>query len=415
MPLQWKKAMRTGVSQLVNDHLHRSQKRRNGSSLFVETGFPTSLVDLFIKNRDKLKKPSKKNCRNPPIPVTPLSETDDLVITGSTSICPSQSPLISPAILPPRMPCEGVNENRVLELGVGLDERQCVSDTGVDANMVLLVVLKMFLVVILALGTKRLTIGITISAFLLFFLEYVGKHGRAVLKSTVESVLRLLRFKNVVKLDEKVLNGPGYVNHEIHVVESNQHPEIEIQPENEIIEAPSNQRRLGYQEIEPEKLIGSSTCEVVELKTKSRKSKIKSKMKKLVPKKLRCSRKGPGTESVKIVDEEDSSVWLCDDEVERESDNFTSELSSISSRKFKEDDDEMSPVRSFGELLEIDEKRDETRNGLNWRYLVLCVIVLTGLVGGRSFAVLLTLSWFLILKFGENLPSYMKVPMIKPF
>ncbi|GFP95944.1 hypothetical protein PHJA_001738500 [Phtheirospermum japonicum] len=420
MPLQWKKAMNTRVSQLVNDHLHRSQKRRDGSSLLVETGFPTSLVDLFIKNREKLKKPSKKKRQNPPIPITPLTEINDPVSPPhSPMISPliTGSPLRSPPISPPPVPCEGLGESRVLGSSVGLDERECVCDTCVDANTVLLVVLKMFLVVVLALGTKRLTVGITISAFLLFFLEYVGKHvrfvskpsleGKGVLKSSVKSVLTVLRLNKMVKLDEKndgVLNGPRYENHEIQVVELNRCPEIEIQPENEIIEVSCDQRRLGCQEIESDEVIGSSTREVAaELKRKSRKSKIKSKMKKLVPKKLRSSRKGPGPQSVEIVEEEDNSVVHYEDD--RGSDKFGSELSSVSSRRYKEDDDKMSTVHSFSDMHE---KREEIESGLNWRYLVLCVIVLAGLIGGRVFAVLLTLTWFLILKFGE------KLPMIKP-
>ncbi|KAL3616819.1 hypothetical protein CASFOL_039213 [Castilleja foliolosa] len=398
MPLQWKKAMmNTRVSQLVKDHLHRSQKRRDGSSLFVETGFPTSLVDLFIKNREKLKKPSKKKHQNP----------NPVVITGSTSVSPPHSPMVSPLIteLPPRSQpmsptivfCEGSSEkNRILGPIVGLDERECVDESGVDANTVLLVVLKICLVVVLALGTKRLTVGITISAFVLFFLEFVGKQARRfVLKP---------RFNNVVKLDKKVLNEPDYENHEIQVVESIRYPEIEMetQHENEMIEVSCNQRRLGYQEVESDEVTSSSTFEVEELKKKSRKSKIKSKMTKLVPKKLRSSRKEPGPQTSKIIKEEEAnSVWLSDERVVQYEES--SELLSVSSRIYKEDDDKLNDVQS-----EMDEKREEIECGLNWRYLV--PIVLAGLTGGRCFAIILTISWFLILKFGEK---YMKVPMIK--
>ncbi|CAB4306998.1 unnamed protein product [Prunus armeniaca] len=45
------------ISQFVAD----LQSPKRGGSLVVQTGFPTSLVDLFVKNRDHLKKPSKKN------------------------------------------------------------------------------------------------------------------------------------------------------------------------------------------------------------------------------------------------------------------------------------------------------------------------------------------------------------------
>ncbi|CAB4276594.1 unnamed protein product [Prunus armeniaca] len=57
MPLPWKKMRVNRISQFVAD----LQSPKRGGSLVVQTGFPTSLVDLFVKNRDHLKKPSKKN------------------------------------------------------------------------------------------------------------------------------------------------------------------------------------------------------------------------------------------------------------------------------------------------------------------------------------------------------------------
>ncbi|KAG5562317.1 hypothetical protein RHGRI_005144 [Rhododendron griersonianum] len=84
MPL-WKKAAKCNrISKLVSDHIHSPHKR--GGSLVVETGFPTSLVDLFVKNRDRLKKPSKKKKKSDqesiPMPnspsVSPVSENSEL-------------------------------------------------------------------------------------------------------------------------------------------------------------------------------------------------------------------------------------------------------------------------------------------------------------------------------------------------
>ncbi|KAK8514358.1 hypothetical protein V6N13_063249 [Hibiscus sabdariffa] len=57
MHFSWKKSKVARVSRLVAG-LHLSPKR--GASLVVETGFPTSVVDLFAKNRDRLRKSSKK-------------------------------------------------------------------------------------------------------------------------------------------------------------------------------------------------------------------------------------------------------------------------------------------------------------------------------------------------------------------
>ncbi|KAJ6293461.1 hypothetical protein OIU78_025441 [Salix suchowensis] len=56
MPLPWKKNKVSRFSRIVAD----LQSPKGGSSLVVETGFPTSLVDLFVKNRERLKKPTGK-------------------------------------------------------------------------------------------------------------------------------------------------------------------------------------------------------------------------------------------------------------------------------------------------------------------------------------------------------------------
>ncbi|KAL0398248.1 UNVERIFIED_CONTAM: hypothetical protein Sradi_2168100 [Sesamum radiatum] len=140
-------------------------------------------------------------------------------------------------------------------------------------------VLKMFLVVVLALGTKRLTVGFTISAFLLFFLEYAGKHvcrllkpcleAKGVLRSVVQRVRRLSRFKEgkLGENDGGVLmtevqqvhpsksgssslksSGPSCPDQEIEVVEPKGYLD-KIQLENEIVEESCCKGRLGYQEI----------------------------------------------------------------------------------------------------------------------------------------------------------------------
>ncbi|KAK6150153.1 hypothetical protein DH2020_017678 [Rehmannia glutinosa] len=428
MPLPWKKVKSTRISQLVNDHLNISQKRRDGSSLVVETGFPTSLVDLFIKNREKLKKPSKKKRQTTSI--TPLSDDfNDSVITGSpiSSPAPPPSPMISPLITvsPLRKnpsispsPSEVVNKNPVLGL---IDEGTLVSvvgDRGVDANAVLFVVLKMFLVVVLALGTKRLTVGITLSAFFLFFLEYVGKHVYALLKPyskakgvlmpIVQSFWEFLKFKEV-KLDEKNISGSRFhLDQEIQAVESNRYPLDEIRPENEIMDdASCSKGGFEYQDI----LYADVLLEKEESKRKSRRSKIKSKMKKLVPRKLRSSNK-----EHEIV-RKDHSVFLSDEQqVDDQWDTESaSELSSVSSGRYKEEDN-MNVIRAFvrsSDDFEEDNmnatKNEEIKeDGLTWRYLILCVIVLAGLIGGRVFALLLTLSWCLVLKLGEKLPMMIK-------
>ncbi|KAL6502148.1 hypothetical protein OROHE_024741 [Orobanche hederae] len=430
MPLPWKKVKSTRISQMVNDHFHKSQKRRDGSSLVVETGFPTSLVDLFIKNREKLKNPSNKKRHNPP--TKPVRDVNDSLITGPNTsfhsispliaVSPLQSPSLSPSRLP--LPSEGASGTLVAGSSNGLDERECGARACADANTVLLVVLKMFVVVVLALGTKRLTVGITLSAFLLFFLEYAGKHARSVLKpcSGAKRVLKsmliiisrpLLRFnevrldvENAVPVSMPELEQKGHVStnrgsgFEDHVVD-------EIQPD-EIIGGPCYERSFGYQEFESV-MIGkeessSTTCEVADLKRKSRKAKIKSKMKKFVSNKLRSSRREHESRVGVDIVKEDTSIFLHDvDDDERGSDN-SSESSSVSLRPTN---DNISALRTIVRVSDI------TEGGLDWRYLVHTVIVLAGLIRGRAFGVLLTVSWFLLLKLVRKLPRHaMKVPIV---
>ncbi|CAI0545750.1 unnamed protein product [Linum tenue] len=56
MPLPWKKPKVSAISRIVAD----LPSPKHGHSLVVQTGFPTSLVDLFWKNHDRIKKPYSK-------------------------------------------------------------------------------------------------------------------------------------------------------------------------------------------------------------------------------------------------------------------------------------------------------------------------------------------------------------------
>ena len=392
MPFLGKKVKSGRISQLVNDHLHNSQKRRDGSSLVVETGFPTSLIDLFIKNREKLKSPSKKKRRNPPI-----SDSDDQLIEKSStpfppppsigkSLTPVHSPLRCPSPLHNLSVCAG--EISAVGSSGCVDDERAVG----DVNKVLFGVLKIFLVVVLALGTKRLAVGITISAFLLLFIEYVVRHV---------SVTRVVRCVSNGKKNDGVLMTKSL---EIQEIESKCEEDIQE------IEVMEDEPCLDHQEcevIERDGLVLES-----ESKKKSRKSKIKSKMKKYVTKKFTRSRKQndpqkPEEQPPQVDQSENGSV--------------SSSSSSSNSRRMYGDEDgtsEICPrVAQLTEVLEeTNTNKDEeikgdevvVEGGLTWRHLVLCLIVLIGLLGGRVFALVLTLSWFLILKLGQKLPRFMK-------
>ncbi|CAN0911554.1 hypothetical protein LINGRAHAP2_LOCUS26936 [Linum grandiflorum] len=79
MPLPWKKSKVATISRLVTDLHHHSPNR--GNSLVVQTGFPASLVDLFYKNRDRLKKKKKPSSRKTKANRHQSDEDDEIVIS----------------------------------------------------------------------------------------------------------------------------------------------------------------------------------------------------------------------------------------------------------------------------------------------------------------------------------------------
>ncbi|XP_057763860.1 LOW QUALITY PROTEIN: uncharacterized protein LOC130985105 [Salvia miltiorrhiza] len=427
MPFPWKKVKSTRISQLVNDHLHISQKRRDGSSLVVETGFPTSLIDLFIKNREKLKKPSKRRRQSPPI-ASPDDDVYDPVIEGSPLSCPPPPPppslaaspspqRLSPIPPPPSneiLCCSRIGQRRRIRARLWRNSAAAAADGGGfdrdrDVNGVLIGVSKIFMVVVLALATKRLTVGITISAVLLLFLEYVGKHCGRLSKPPFAAAkggigARLLRFTKLEVKQEPSTRKPASLPS--ITCESSTPPAAaaEIQPEKDTAE-----ERSDYQEIElvemamkREESISMSipNSNSADCKVKSRRAKIKSKMKKIVPKKFRGAKKDHDLPIIDIAEESENG----------------SVSSSVSDHREEEDGNSSiySDLRLSDVIEEADTKIDDHGSGGGGgkidaaaarRYMVLCLIVLAGLIGGRPFALALTLLWLLLLKLGQALSN----------
>ncbi|TYH13527.1 hypothetical protein ES288_A06G145200v1 [Gossypium darwinii] len=137
MLFPWKKAKVTRISRLVAG-LHQSPKR--GGSLVVETGFPTSLIDLFVKNRDRLRKSSKKKS--------------------------------GPQILIPSPPCNEELQTPDMDDG----ELVIITRAGDDEKIGLHLVFKISLMVALAVSTRNLAVWIMMAALLLAVIEFVGTH-----------------------------------------------------------------------------------------------------------------------------------------------------------------------------------------------------------------------------------------------
>ncbi|CAI9760057.1 unnamed protein product [Fraxinus pennsylvanica] len=447
MPLPWKKVKSARLSQLVNDHLHNSQRRHGDSSLLVETGFPTSLVDLFIKNREKLKKSPKKR-RGKSI----STQFDDLAPSRSSPSpmplpsfdpTPLASPLYSPSPLALTPESKGANSGE--DVGSGLKK-------GVNTNGIFLAVVKMLLIVVLAFGSKKFAFGFTLSAFLLFFVDYVLKHIIRWLKPSLETQKGLrLRMQRVWRIfsfveDKLVWKKAGFFKSEIQVEcfspaysdSKDRDSNFQIQ-ETQFVEQKCKLPRV--QEIQCEEIIDESgwdgsdgypgyeerdlkmvVMEKQELtselsgseRKKPRKVNIKSKMKKLIPKKFRSSRPKEHSESSEISPikedkehseiseiKEDNIAILEEQEVHdyedvRELENH-SKMSSLSSRRYDREDLVVADnCRSELGIEEASLNGEQKRTkGQIWKYFVLSLIVLIGLIGGRIFALFLTLFWCL--------------------
>jgi len=194
----WKKQKGNKISRLVSD-LQTTPKR--GGSLVVETGFPTSIADLFVKNHDKLRKSSKKKHRSkqpPPSPSTPTPLTPSLYDHPSpvseSSFSPSRLDVPSCSIdeRTDEFVAHKINSDlHVEEIVAGKNPRvesnrdHCNYDYEIDEQgeywrvpnskrAVCLLILKGALVVAVGVYTRSFVLGISIGALLFCILEYLG-------------------------------------------------------------------------------------------------------------------------------------------------------------------------------------------------------------------------------------------------
>ncbi|KAK4361359.1 hypothetical protein RND71_020311 [Anisodus tanguticus] len=341
MSFPWKKLKKTSISQLVKDHV------RSRTPLMVETGFPTSLVDLFVKNRQRFMKTSKKKRPSPIVAEPHLS-------SPSSQSLPFPSPLAppSPGSYTIKMcPLKGCQEK-----GERID-----LDEAVDKNMVLIALLKIFLVVVLVLGTKKLALGITMSAFLLFFFEY-GE--RSVWRFAGTKVVELDEedcfFK--VSLSQEELGSCDFANQiqETHVKEKT--------------DESSRGSKLKCEGMESKGNVMDKKEELTsDLLESKRKKSHKSKMKRFLEKKFR-RKVSKELESQTIpIRENDSNI--------------------IQEKDILEDcnDCQMSSEKELeATIIKVDSLARKEQNSTS---IVLLLVVLVGLIGGRTFALVFTLTW----------------------
>ncbi|KAH7545548.1 hypothetical protein FEM48_Zijuj01G0105300 [Ziziphus jujuba var. spinosa] len=483
MPLlPWKKTGVNRISRIVAD-LH-SPKR--GNSLVVETGFPTSLVDLFVKNRDRLRKSSKKKKKKK----KSGSDLDSTIDVRLIDEITSRSRIVSENSRVRGVGfgsncCQIKNSTRSTQeeeeashgggdgggrSGYGFvgksgnpnrvfvgafDDFDDVDESGCgDSRTVFFAAFKVFLMVVLALSTKQLAFGITLSAFVLLFLEYLGKrlvcffkpcsNSKVKLKSIIQWVLTLFWFKNnslVQKDFDEGENSNALIAESVDGFKSNycSLEEIELlEPVSEKHEKISNtvaefqfssrDMKLGSLDMdENTKAVEESEVLVGKSKHASKRSKLKAKIKRLVPRRLRGSskpKKGQGhdhdqqesSNEVFLTPFEDEKLGISKEEKEQhqgheqgqesENQNRVVFCSQTHIEQKKEEEKKEVDGRSSGfdeqswggkQVSMLDVKEGKGKKGI-LGYPILFLIGLAGLVGGRIVALLLTIAWCLISK-----------------
>ncbi|CAL9226222.1 unnamed protein product [Arabidopsis halleri] len=404
MPLPWKKSKSSRISRFVSD---LQQSPKHGGSLVVETGFPTSLIDLFVKNRDRLKKSaSKRNNKNNKAQTTVQTQTAP---TKRRVLSPPPPPLslqrrmslpskLDPALVTEDPPLVSKIEESFIPENRHDGENGGNRGGGGGGCVLMVVVFKVFMVAVLALSTKKLAVGITLSAFSLLFLELAVARVFTYLNLCPDAQIRidslidkLIGKRHKEKLEEEEsLSTPDRRNNVSSEIIEEPREEIRVVPQSD-----SSTLEKAKPVVEEKKDV--QTIRDVVFKTeKSKSAKLKSKIvKKIVPKKLRSYKK---KKKMKIKEKEEEEA-----EVETEEEGSVTEVSSLFSderigSEISERDDLSSNPPLLESCTEIEEEEEIGSKGDLTKAMVLIVIVLVGLLSGKVFAIGLTLSWCLILR-----------------
>ncbi|XP_010529356.1 PREDICTED: uncharacterized protein LOC104806249 [Tarenaya hassleriana] len=399
MPLPWKKAKSGRISRLVSD---LQQSSKHGGSLVVETGFPTSLIDLFVKNRDRLKKHSSKRRQSstvnpPPSPPPPL--------TRRSSFPP-------PAPLPPPVERETVASSEI-------EERISTENTPIgDGACVVMVVVKVFVVAVIALSTKKLTVGITLSAFALLLLEFAAARVFTRLEFCPNARTRLRSFLERFPGKGETVKTDGENSSSCEITETFEdsrdctectntvswsEPELVVIPEADSSAEDSRRAKVTAEgEVQ-------TIRDLVFKDERSKSSRLKSKiMKKIVPKKFSSMKKKK--KSMKIDEEKEKEEESVEEEEEEGSLTEVSSLVSddkserVGSEISEMDDDDPNPplLENCTEVEEESQDGSSKGNSGKTNVFVLFVMMLVGLLGGKLLAIALFLFWCLILRFSDK-------------
>lgn len=387
MPFPWKKKKNrvTRISQFVADF----QSPQRTSSLVVQTGFPTSLIDLFAKNRIRF----KNSTFNKPV----RSE----IIDPSSSPSPPPPPPPSPVTTPPSVsesPIHDAFSEEILNPLIGENTDDGAGDVAPvnkrrSSFRSKSIIVKILTVIILAASVKELTVAITVSAFALLFLENALKRVVSFLKpcSNVFVSIESLFQKIPLHLKAKPVHKPVLNDGEIELLNLNSNLDLNccVNDEIEVVEEKSE---LGIcRELED-----SSVKEIVEEKYMKERIQFRSRsgrFKATMVKKLQKFR------SFKREKKEEEKGNQCNNvrlEASNNKENEIESCSDVSSVMYEEEDKQ--EVKN--EIVcGINCTREESIIVVgNSSYAILIIIALIGLIVGRLQALFLTIGWCLLVK-----------------
>lgn len=402
-PHLWKKAKNATVSSFISDLSSRGRR----SPLVVQTGFPTSLADIIVKNRSRLKKPSSK--KKVPItecPWSPPPPPRPSQISGSAESLDALE-----------LPLSDERSGSEIGRGESHDSEVCNPDSedlsrscSDELNNVSIpgcrwfsAVLMAFLVVILAVVTKEIAVGITAFAFVLFFLEFVVKRWSFPRrKCAVGSDVILVNEFDLGSIDpkrmevsqdhgdfveiEEILNEKDCQSNETEVTESPNLDLLMCEWKREVLEVGGDGDSIKIKKDRNRKLANATSVDKF--------------FKKLVPKKYRAPKAEKVCKEKLDSSSEDSELKAGEGEdVQVQEEFHEMEDEEVSSSEFSNETSSL--VNSEDMVLARENMCIETTKS-KMGHLIIFVIVLLGLVEGRAVALSVTVAWFLVGKSVET-------------
>ncbi|KAK9151192.1 hypothetical protein Syun_009501 [Stephania yunnanensis] len=409
----WRKAKIDRVSRLVADLLS-SKRAADSSPLVVLTGFPTSLIDLIVKNRDRLKKPSRStaniNLNHNLINRKSSSDGDDsfcsvsaLIPLGSfnsLSVAFDSADKIDEVFERAIADCDVCSLNLVNAV---VEEE--VVEVSVANQRSFLLIIELFLLLILVLGSKNIAFGVTASAFVLMFLEFTGK-------CLIGRLICLFRQFAVGRncVNSFVQNVLVYVQPEKHKCLDLSEWESDAVEEIEVVQPDSDCRiscrdtkldEEGIISLKDKYIVMEDEIVAVPRKTSGAKLKAKLLKKLVILKKIRRSKSKKSKEQG--VFRSSFVIPSCDDKgvelIVGEEKNDETELVERGLERICEEHRSAAVLQLCcdGEVVE----NAGRKASWNWMRLLPLLIILVGLLGGRTMALAVTMAWCVVVKLAK--------------